>query len=187
MLLIILSPFVGFRGSVWFGTAVVSLWQGPVTSLIGFQPMQASSESGSSEEEDHPLRSQSMPEKGLKRPRSAVQVKLKKVHPEGCYVCAVTRSTRFYHLPEDINDCGHLISGPACPDSMVGCRTCYDDQKQMRNHGFAGRRHDVRPSSHTSDRHGNDLFSLLFRCVCAVSVYESSDGGDRSEPRLPAR
>jgi len=86
-----------------------------------------------------------MPDKGLKRPRSEVTVKLKKVHPEGCYVCAVTRSTRFYHLPEDINDCGHLISEPEHPDSLVLCQGCYREVHGMRKHNLSGQEQEVRP------------------------------------------
>ena len=107
--------------------------------------MQAPSESESSEVEEPELERLSMPDKGLKRPRSEVKVKLKKFHPEGCYVCAVTCSPRFYHLPEDINDCGHLISEPARPDSMVLCRGCFDDLYQMRKLDFGGHRQEVRP------------------------------------------
>jgi hypothetical protein len=85
-----------------------------------------------------------MPDKGLKRPRSEVKVKLKKFHPEGCYVCAVTRSTRFYHLPEDINDCGHLISEPKRPDSMVLCETCRPDVQRVRKVRFRTHPQEVR-------------------------------------------
>ena len=86
-----------------------------------------------------------MPDKGLKRPRSEVKVKLKKFHPEGCYVCAVTRSTRFYHLPEDINDSSHLTSEPARPDSMVLCQRCYEGLHELKNCSFSNHQQEVRP------------------------------------------
>jgi hypothetical protein len=106
--------------------------------------MQAPSESESSEVEEPDLRRLSMPDKGLKRPRSEVKVKLKKFHPEGCYVCAVTRSTRFYHLPEDINDCGHLISELARPDSTVLCQRCRNDLHQISTSDLRRHTQDVR-------------------------------------------
>ena len=86
-----------------------------------------------------------MPDEGLKRPRSEVKVKLKKVHPEGCYVCAMTRSTRFYHLPEDINDSGHLISEPSRPDSTILCQSCRNELPQISTSDLRRHTHDVRP------------------------------------------
>lgn len=131
-----------------FGLLVVMLVRTHQFWLIGFQHSRASSECESLEVEEPIRRRLPMPEKGLKRPRSEVKVKLKKVHPEGCYVCAVTRSTRFYHLPDDINDFGHVISEPMHPDSLVLCDTCRTDVQQMRKVRFRTHPQEVRPWLH---------------------------------------
>jgi hypothetical protein len=136
-------PYI--RWLIVVGQCLALLFSTHRMALIGSQHPSASFEDKSSDVEEADLVRLSMPEKGLKRPRSEVKGKLKKVHPEGCYVCAVTRSMRFYHLPEDINDCGHLISEPERPDSMVLCRGCFDDLYQMRKLDFGGHRQEVRP------------------------------------------
>jgi hypothetical protein len=100
-----------------------------------------------------------MPGKGLKRPRSEVKVKLKKFHPDGCYVCAVTRSTRFYHLPEYIIGDGHLLPEPERPNSLVLCQDCYREVQQMRKPELSNHEQNVRTLFHM---HLKAILTTLF-------------------------
>src|SRR4051812_45253493 len=92
--------------------------------FIRFQDSATSSEDKSLQVEEIGLEKLSRARIDLKRPRAEEEPKLKKVHKEGCYICAKTRPKRFYHLPDNISGLNLQDVNPARPESKVLCQNC---------------------------------------------------------------